>query len=174
MQTDWGGRLRETTGVQVEVERNGATCPVCRGATCVRKTRARGGVSIAHGRVRIRETVRECVAGCTNGLAPSPLAAIFPARATFGYDVIVRVGLERFVAHRQRSEIRAALAAEGVDVSEAEISILGRRFLDYLEALQVARAPELRAALASDGGWPMHLDATGEDGRGTLLIVYAG
>jgi hypothetical protein len=115
-----------------------------------------------------------CIAGCGAGSAPSPLAAIFPARATIGYDVIARVGLERFVAHRQRGEIRAVLSAEGVDVSEAEVSVLGRRFLDYLEALHMARAPELRAALASDGGWPMHLDATGEDGRGTLLVVYAG
>jgi hypothetical protein len=32
----------------------------------------------------------------------------------------------------------------------------------------------LRAALEADGGWPMHLDATGEDGRGTLLVLYAG
>jgi hypothetical protein len=32
----------------------------------------------------------------------------------------------------------------------------------------------LKAALASDGGWPMHVDATGEDGRGTLLLVMAG
>jgi hypothetical protein len=25
-----------------------------------------------------------------------------------------------------------------------------------------------------DGGWPMHIDATGENGRGTLLVAYAG
>jgi hypothetical protein len=99
---------------------------------------------------------------------------MFPARSTFGYDVIVRVGIERFVHYRQRAEIRATLASEGVEVSEAQISLLGRRFLQYLEALHIARAPKLRAAMAKDGGWPMHLDATGEDGRGTLLVVYAG
>jgi hypothetical protein len=32
----------------------------------------------------------------------------------------------------------------------------------------------LRAALQSDGGWPLHVDATGEDGRGTLLVAFAG
>ncbi len=26
----------------------------------------------------------------------------------------------------------------------------------------------------SDGGWPLHIDATGEDGRGTLLVALAG
>jgi hypothetical protein len=85
------------------------------------------------------------------------------------------VGLERFVQHRQREEIRAALRERyDIVLSSGEVSTLGRRFLVYLEALHERRAPELRAALAQDGGWPMHVDATGEDGRGTLLCVYAG
>lgn len=29
-------------------------------------------------------------------------------------------------------------------------------------------------ALEKDGGWPLHIDATGEDGQGTLLCAYAG
>ncbi|MBI5627824.1 MAG: hypothetical protein HY953_02810, partial [Candidatus Rokubacteria bacterium] len=87
---------------------------------------------------------------------------------------MVRIGLERFVHHQQRDEIRATLAAEGVELSAGEISVLAVRFVAYLEALHRARTPELRAALRADGGWPMHLDATGEDGRGTLLVLYAG
>jgi hypothetical protein len=174
MRTDWGQRLRQTTGVLVEAGEDGMVCPICGGATRVQKTRVRGGVSLAHGRVRIRETVRVCIAGCGRSRADLPLSAVFAARTSVAYDVMVRVGLERFVANRQRGEIRSSLADEGVELSEAEISVLGRRFLDYFEALHTARAPELRAALRSDGGWPMHLDATGEDGRGTLLVVYAG
>ena len=166
-------RLRATAGVLVTAKLPAETCAVCGGPTRVQKTRVRAGVTIAHGRVRIDLKVRRCRAGCRADAARSSLSAMFPARATFGYDVIVRVGLERFVHYRQRDEIRASLAAEGVDVSEAQISLLGRRFLGYLEALHRARAPLLRAALAADGGWPMHIDATGEDGRGTLLLVYA-
>jgi hypothetical protein len=126
--------------------------------------------------VRIRITQRTCRSGCgAQAVRPATdLSTLFPPRATFGYDVIVRVGLERFVHYRQRNEIRALLAAEGVDASDGQISLLAARFLDYLEALHRDRAPALRAALASDGGWPMHVDATGEDGRGTLLVVYAG
>jgi hypothetical protein len=142
----------------------------------VQKTRVRGGVTMAHGRVRIGVKVSVCAARCGAEAARSStdLSAIFPARATCGFDVIVRVGLERFVHYRRRDEIRAALTAEGVELSESQISLLGRTFLEYLEALHLARAPALRAALAADGGWPMHIDATGEDGRGTLLVVYAG
>ena len=104
----------------------------------------------------------------------SELSRLFPLRATVGYDVMVRVGIDRFVHHRQRNEIRAALGSEGVDLSAGEISVLALRFVEYLGALHRVRAPELHEAFKADGGWPMHLDATGEDGRGTLLVVYSG
>ncbi len=178
MSADSTLRLRATAGVLVTAPppAHAAACAACGGSTRVQKTRVRGGVTMAHGRVRIGVKVSVCAAGCGEDAARSStdLSALFSARATFGFDVIVRVGLERFVHYRQRDEIRAALAAEGVELSEGQTSLLGRRFLDYLEALHLARAPELRAALAADGGWPMHIDATGEDGRGTLLVVYAG
>ena len=173
---DSTGRLRGTRGVLVSIPQS-ETCAACGGGTHVQKTRVRGGVTLAHGRVRIGMRERRCIATCPGSKAArrtTDLSALFPPRATFGYDVVVRVGLERFVHYRQRHEIRTALAAEGVEISEGQVSLLGRQFLVYLEALHRARAPELRAALAADGGWPMHIDATGEDGRGTLLVVYAG
>lgn len=172
-------RLRVTSGVLVVTEPAEGLCTVCGATMHVQKTAVRRGVSLAHGSVRIRQTVRMCDNRCRRRKA-SPggrdrdLARVFPARTTVGYDVMVRVGVERFVHHRQRDEIRCALAAEGVDLSTGEVSVLGARFIDYLGALHRARAPELRAALDADGGWPLHLDATGEDGRGTLLVVYAG
>ena len=178
LSADWTMRLRATSGVLVTAPQpvNAETCAGCGGRTRVQKTRVRAGVTMAHGRVRIGLKVRVCRARCQTKTArgSTDLSALFPARATFGYDVIVRVGLERFVHYRQRHEIRAALADDGVELSDAQISLLGRKFLGYLEALHRARAPALRAALAADGGWPMHVDATGEDGRGTLLVVYAG
>jgi len=178
LSADWTMRLRSTAGVLVTAQQpaNAETCAGCGGRTRVQKTRVRAGVTMAHGRVRIGLKVRVCRARCQTKAArrSTDLSALFPARATFGYDVIVRVGLERFVHYRQRHEIRAALAADGVELSDAQISLLGRKFLGYIEALHRVRAPALRAALAADGGWPMHVDATGEDGRGTLLVVYAG
>ena len=99
---------------------------------------------------------------------------LLPA-SVVGYDVMVRVGLERFLRHRQRHEICALIEDEaGIRISTGEVSALSRRFVHYLARLHQARAERLKAALASDGGWPMHVDATGEDGRGTLLLVMAG
>lgn len=145
----------------------------------VQKTWERTGMTLRHGSFRIRQTVHVCPSECRKRGVPvhggSPLAGLIPPRGVVGYDVIVHVGLERFLHHRQREEIRAALAAEhGISLSSGEISVLSARFLTYLERLHDTSAPALRAALASDGGWPLHIDATGEDGRGTLLVAFAG
>ncbi len=146
----------------------------------VQKTLQRQAVTLAHGRFRVREVVYVCDDRCEReGLlvtrrAPA-LTELIPPRTTVGYDIMAYVGIERFVGHRQREEIRATLAQEhGIHLSSGEIGELGQRFVIYLEALHRDSAPALRAALAADGGWPLHLDATGEDGRGTLLVALAG
>lgn len=172
-------RTRSVADVWVEAGEAAPYCSVCGRAMRVQKTWARTGMTLGHGSFRIRQTVRVCPSGCRKRGVPvrgeSPLAGIIPPRGVVGYDVMVHVGLERFLHHRQREEIRAALAAEhGIVISTGQISVLSARFLAYLERLHQAAGPGLRAALASDGGWPLHIDATGEDGRGTLLVAFAG
>lgn len=155
-------------------------CPTCGVRMHVQKTRRRTGVTLAHGTFHLQETVDVCPSGCRQAGRPmthrsAALAAILPPGSVVGYDVMVAVGLARFVHHQQRDEIRATLVREhGVGLSTGEISRLAHRFLAYLLALHHASAPALRAALTADGGWPLHLDATGEDGRGTLVVAYAG
>src|SRR5256884_85748 len=104
-----------------------------------------------------------------------PYTTLFRTHSTVGYDLLVYVGCQRFVHYRQREEIRAELKERyGIVLSTGEISALGRRFLVYLEALHQKQSPALRAALEADGGCPLHIDATGEDGRGTLVTAWAG
>jgi len=164
--------LRMTAGVLVCAEEPAGDCAHCGGRLRVHKTWVRTVRTLAHGRVRVHHTQRYCE-HCGRPHAPRAVCELVPPRGTVGYDVIVHVGLARFVQHQQRDEIRARLARQGVELSSGEVSRLSRRFLDYLSALHHLRAPELCAALVADGGWPMHIDATGEDGRGTLLSVYA-
>lgn len=146
----------------------------------VRKTRVRSGSTLAHGDFRLHETERVCASGCTSGGKPlvrrSPQSEeLLLPRCVVGYDVMTFVGIERFVHQRQREEIRASLFSRwGIELSTGEVSGLARKFCTYLKALHVARAGALRRLLESDGGWPMHVDATGEDGQGTLLVIYAG
>jgi hypothetical protein len=147
----------------------------------VQKTFVHTAMTLVHGPFQVRETVHVCAAKCRHpggalvtGRAVSLREHLMPG-CRVGYDVMVYVGLERFLRHRQREEIRDALEREhGIALSTGEISSLAVRFLQYLEALHLARAEPIRAAFAEDGGWPLHVDATGEDGRGTLLVAYAG
>lgn len=168
-------RSRSVSGVLVNAEQAHGPCAVCGKATWVAKTWQRTGVTLSHGRFRLRQTVRVCASGCRREKRPGALAGLIPPRGVVGYDVMVHVGLERFLHHRQREEIRVSLEADhGILLSSGEISVLATRFLSYLERLHGAWAPALRAALAADGGWPLHIDASGEDGRGTLLVAFAG
>lgn len=147
----------------------------------VQKTVPHSGMTLAHGSFRSRETIYDCPSGCKQGgkrviVRAASLARLLVPKSVTGYDVMVHVGLERFVrGHRQREEIRSDLESRyGLSLSTGQISALARRFLIYLEALHWKCAPQLRAAQDSDGGWPLHLDATGEDGRGTMVTAYSG
>lgn len=178
--------MRSLAGCSVYAADAASPCPVCGGAMRVRKTFEHGGRTLAHGPFEVRETVFVCAAGCTR-VGPdgrgrraviqrqAQVAELLVPRSTVGYDVMTLVGLERFVHYRQREEIRADLEQKyGVTLSSGEVSELAGRFLVYLEALHQARAPQLRKALEHDGGWPLHIDATGENGQGTLFVTYAG
>jgi len=181
-----GHRCRQqilcSTDACLSADEQPGLCPVCGGARWyVQKTRVRHGRTLAHGQFEARETVRVCASGCHHASGvlvtrgAGSLTQHLPPSSVVGYDVIVRVGLERFLGHRQRQEICSTIKnEEGIRISTGEVSELSRRFVHYLARLHQARAKQLKGALESDGGWPMHVDATGEDGRGTLLLVMAG
>ncbi len=180
MEEKCGEQMRATSGARIAVSEEPGRCPLCGGPWRVQKTVFRHGKAIELGQFEVRETVHVCANDCRHGSgelvtrrAVSLAKRIMPGRIV-GYDVMVRVGMLRFCRHRQREEIREALACEGVLLSAGEVSNLSLLFLDYLQALHDARSAQIRAALKSDGGWPLHVDATGESGRGMLLVVYAG
>jgi len=155
-------------------------CPVCGSETWgVQKTTSRQGKTLAHGHFGARESVYTCAHGCQhpNGrkVTAHCLRDLLLPASVVGYDVMVRVGVKRFLEHRQREEIRRDLIEEyDIGLSTGEVSHLTKRFVQYVGRLHRARAPLLKAVLVSDGGWPMHVDATGEHGRGTLFAVMAG
>ncbi len=123
----------------------------------VQKTFPHGGRTIEHGTFEVCETVWVCAAGChhpsgalVTQRAELPAKIIMPNRVV-GYDVMVFVGLQRFIHHRQREEIRAALRDKhGVSLSSGEVSELAKLFLGYLRVLHEAHANEFRRALKSD------------------------
>jgi len=175
------GRIAEIRGLLVSANTQRSSCPCCHDPMVVEKTILRQVSTLAHGSLKVHETVLVCGKGCRHEdgslvrRRSEDIGPHVPPGGVFGYDVIVHVGLQRFLFHRQREEIRQDLEEEhDITVSTGAISTMQRRFLSYLQDLHTARAPLLAEALALDGGWPLHLDATGEDGRGTLLVLLAG
>ena len=147
----------------------------------VQKTVHRSGRTLEHGSFVVRETVYVCKSGCRwpSGLRviqrSSALAERIRPHSGVGYDVMTFIGIERFIHFRQRDEICAELhERHRLTISSGEVSRLSKLFLFYLERLHHARSSLLRDALETDGGWPLHIDATGEDGRGTLFVALAG
>lgn len=147
----------------------------------VQKSHRHEVVTLEHGSFLASETVRVCAARCksSSGALVTRRSEVLPQwvepGSVYGYDIEVRVGIQRFVHHLQREEIRQDLKARyGIFPSPGEVSAFAASFIRHLEALHRRRAPAIREALARDGGYPLHIDATGEDGRGTLFIAYAG
>ena len=174
--------MSSTAGVFVRVDEKPGHCPVCKGEQwLVQKSAPRYGKTLAHGQFEARETVYVCASGCKNATgtlvthrADSLVRNIVP-QCVMGYDVMVFVGIERFLHHKQREEIRMQLEHEyGIRLSSGGISHHCHSFVKYLARLHNAHTELLKTVLEGDGGWPMHVDATGEHGRGTIFAVVAG
>lgn len=171
-----------TRGVVVVVAPVQRECPQCSGPTRVQKTKTPHRVAtLEHGPFTVKETILVCLRGCTNPTTGQAVTVRSPellqrvsSGAVYGYDVEVYVGLERYLRYRQRSEIQSMLKEQGIELSTGQVSTLATRFVHHLEQLHQLRSPSIRAALEADGGYPLQIDATGEDGRGTLFVAYAG
>ena len=178
----WGHQnISSIAGVASAVETSSDPCYQCGAQMTVQKTVKRKVVTLKHGIFQTQERVRVCKARCTHPSGElvtrrsEDLQQLVPVGANYGYDLEVFVGLERFVHHRQREEIRSALQVEhDISLSSGEVSVLTKRFLSHLEELHLAHTESIRQAFTQDGGYPLHIDATGEDGRGTLFVAYAG
>jgi len=113
------------------------------------------------GAFRTKETVLFCPRDRTI-FASEKLRSLVPEGGTFGFDIIVEVGLALFVRCRNNQEIMKELAAKNVFVSEREISYLGRKFITYLALAHRENQPRLRDLMARRGGYVLHVDGTCE------------
>lgn len=177
--------MQGTTAVVVLANDGQQPCPICAGVMQVQKTATdQIGKTLQHGTFVLWETFWVCAAEPVCRHASGKLATrrsklvsqcLIPNH-TVGYDVMVFVGLMRYVdrPRQQREEIHEALQKQGIPISTGEVSRLAKLFLYYLRFLHDTFTPQLRKAMECDGGYPMHLDASCEAGRGTVLGIYAG
>ncbi len=170
-----------TKGILIRVNPDDESCPICSGTTVVQKSTHRNVITLEYGGFIAHETIRVCRTRCQHpsGVLATVrcgiLSRLVPRGAIYGYDIEVFVGRARFLKNRQREEIRDEIfQTYGITLSNGEISNLTYRFVMHLAELHLIRQPALRKALENDGGYPLHFDATCEDGRGTLFVAYAG
>jgi hypothetical protein len=101
------------------------------------------------------------------------LAQIVPPGQRYGYDLVVWVGLRRWVDRLQRVEIQDRLEnCYGIRLSTGTVSTLADRFLAHLGALHQEAVPALKRAMSQ--GYPLHIDATTHQGRGGQFVCYDG
>ena len=97
------------------------------------------------------------------------LQHLVPKGGSFGFDVIIEVGLSLFVRCRNNQEIMAELAVKNVFISEREISCLGRKFIIYLALAHRQSQPGLRELMDRNGGFILHVDGTCEGNSPNLF-----
>ena len=166
-------RQGSTAGRPADFPAEAGRCLRCGAALRIRKSKTRRVATLATGAVEARETRKHCTQCPSAPVAVSrQLAALVPPGQRYGYDLIVRVGLARYLHHLQREEIRSDLARQGLLLSTGSVSALCDRFLLALEALHWQRAPALRAAMPH--GYPLHIDATCDHGKGGTFLCLAG
>jgi hypothetical protein len=140
----------------------------------IQKSKRRTIFTFQSGMLNAREVRKKCSRNATHPVMCSDeLSRLVKPHQRYAYDLVVHVGLARYLRGKQRGEIRAELYQErGFTLSDGSISNLCDRFLTYVEALHLARVPALRRALQE--GYPLHLDATCEYGRGGLFVCMDG
>lgn len=124
------------------------------------KTRKRHVVTMDIGPFDAKETILE--SGDGSVYHSRQLRALTPYRATFGYDVLVHVGLGLFMHCRSEQAIIEDLARNNVVISQREIGFLGKKFIAYLAIAHEQSRHRLKQVMASRGGYVLHLDGTCE------------
>jgi len=148
-------------------------CPDCGSPLDVQKTWRKIVVTMDIGAFYAKETVLQCphdkaVFPC------SRLRSLVAAQCTYGFDVIVEVGMALFVHGRNEREIMKDLAAQNVFISEREIGYLGRKFVVYLALAHRESEEQLVRSMTKRGGYMLHVDGTCEGDSPNLFCGIDG
>jgi len=88
-------------------------CRCCGSALHVQKSKKRIVSTMETGTIQVREIRKVCSADSFHPVETSGiLAQMVPAGQRYGYDLIVAVGMARYLRNMQRQEIRAELLRE--------------------------------------------------------------
>jgi hypothetical protein len=150
------------------------SCDACGRKLNVLGTRGRRVLSLAYGEFRAVEELGFCPKHSKRPPARSlELPRIVGPCFNIAYDLMVHVGVARFVECRQLKEIRAELLNQrSIDLPSRTIGDVARRFVAYFQVVHEQSVPLLRRDMRERGGYILHIDGTCEEGSRVLLVCF--
>jgi hypothetical protein len=145
-----------------------ADAPTLPAPLVVLKTHRRTVMTLPNGPFLARETLWQDPA-THQVYGSSALRRLVAPGCNFGYDVLVEVGRRLFLQAQPVGSILAELARSQVYLSASTVAELGRRFIVLLALAHRRCAARLQQAMALQGGYILHLDATFEDNSPMLM-----
>jgi len=158
----------------LEVASEQTVCDLCQVPLRRQRTSTHYPIGVLLGQPRVRSVEKQCPV-CRRIYKAEEYPQLVPPHGNYAFDLMVEVGLARFLRHRQNQEIQKELdGGWGLRLSCSTISELAQSFLDYLAAAHQAHVPELQERLRQDGGYALHVDGTCEAGTDILFNAVAG
>ena len=149
-------------------------CEYCQVLLRRQRTSTHYPIGILLGEPHVRSVQKQCLV-CRRIYKAEQYCQLVPPHGNHAFDLIVEVGLARFLRHQQNQEIQKELDGRwGLRLPCSTISELAQSFLDYLAATHQAHVPELRERLQQDGGYALHVDGTCEAGTDIVFNAVAG
>lgn len=140
-------------------------------------------VSLQYGDIAAQEVWLCCPRHCaqsqvnlvTRVYRSGQLAQLVAPRQKYGYDVLAKVGILRYLECRQRCEIQKYFeTTEDLHIPDSTIQQLIVRFAETMAALHVHHISRLRQPIEASGGYVLHVDGTCEAGSQIHFVCMMG
>ncbi len=176
--------LHSIQGATIRFHPNCEACPVCGARLKVYKTaKPRTVVSLQYGSIAAQEVMFYCPNQCVwqhNGHPnrvhrSQQLAQLVAPRQMYGFDILAKVGMLRYLECRQRREIQEYFEQNyDLHIPDGTIQALIVRFAETMAALHEHHIDRLRQMLKASGGYILHVDGTCEEGSHVHFACLIG
>jgi len=148
----------------------GNRCGRCKKPLKVLKTHTKGSATLEIGSIRIHETIKHCDY-CQRIYRSGEPRKLVAHGCTFGFDVLISVGMSMFVGCKSEKQIQSELRDRNVAVSIRQIGYLSKRFIAYLAIAHKEGRSKIKALFSARGGYILHLDGTCEGDSPHLMTA---
>jgi len=148
-------------------------CHKCDKPLTVLKTRTKTIYTLAVGRIKAKEYILECKRH-NKVYYSQELASLVPFRSQFGFDIMVWIGKQVFLAGKGEGVILEELRSRNIDISSSEIAYLAKKFVAYMAIAHRESDDKLRKFMGKSGGYILHLDGTCDGNSPNLMAGLDG